>query len=419
MAIKSISQLEKFQNNVAYNTNSPMGIGKDLAFLSSNLLTESDIECTKAKGLANDVEPTYNDSYYNSLFEISQPENTGLTTNETIYNSRKLTYIDLARNTIWDVKSYLNWRNQFNDYNLSLLVDGDQLFNGHKTFNGTISVSNGLTANDISSTNLSALYGTIASLMSFQLKSDNAAISSLTVENDIHFKENIASIDINNSEFFISGWTYGLKDNYQTKTTRGNVDNNKIGDPVCFVNGRPKEISCVKCAVSAYNLVNSDGTGWTCGTAGLCIEPYPSKYTVVKFVDGKPVECNEIDYAHHAYWSDLGEKYLADANYEPGTLVKFGGEKEITIADDEVNAIVSTKAFDLNSQLKDGTVIALCGRVPTKVKGKIKKFDKIMLSDIPGVACRWNGYSRVIGRALEENDNENIKLVECVTRFEI
>ncbi|MBP5784848.1 MAG: hypothetical protein J6W16_04625, partial [Methanobrevibacter sp.] len=87
--------------------------------------------------------------------------------------------------------------------------------------------------------------------------------------------------------------------------------------------------------------------------------------------NGKPVECNEIDFAHHAWWSDLGERYLADKEYEPGTLVKFGGTKEITIADDEVNAIVSTKAFDLNAGLKDGTVIALCGRVPTKVKGKI------------------------------------------------
>ena len=84
-----------------------------------------------------------------------------------------------------------------------------------------------------------------------------------------------------------------------------------------------------------------------------------------------------------------------------------------------MNAIVSTKAFDLNACLKGGTIIALCGRVPTKVKGKIKKFDKIMLSEIPGIACKWNGNSRVIGRALESNDNEDIKLVECVTRFQL
>ena len=42
-----------------------------------------------------------------------------------------------------------------------------------------------------------------------------------------------------------------------------------------------------------------------------------------------------------------------------------------------------------------------------------------MLSDNPGIACKWDGKSRVIGRALESNDNECIKLVECVTKFEL
>ena len=100
--------------------------------------------------------------------------------------------------------------------------------------------------------------------------------------------------------------------------------------------------------------------------------------------------------------------------------MKFGGKNEITIADTEVNAIVSTKAFDLNAGLKDGTVIALCGRVPTKVIGKIQKFDKIVLSSTPGVARakKWyDFFKRTIGRALEGNEDKNIKLVECVTRF--
>ena len=85
-----------------------------------------------------------------------------------------------------------------------------------------------------------------------------------------------------------------------------------------------------------------------------------------------------------------------------------------------MNAIVSTRAFDLNHDLEGGTVIALCGRVPTKVIGKVKKFDDIVLSKIPGVgrSKRWYDFFRKpIGKALEDNDNENIKLVECVTRF--
>lgn len=125
-----------------------------------------------------------------------------------------------------------------------------------------------------------------------------------------------------------------------------------------------------------------------------------------------------VDYATHAYWSDLGEKYLGDQHLEPGTLVCFGGEKEITIATKRVNAIVSTQAFDLNSKLEGGTVIALCGRVPTKVIGKVKKFDKITLSKIPGIGRkkRWfEFWKKTIGISLERSSNNDVKLVECVT----
>ena len=204
---------------------------------------------------------------------------------------------------------------------------------------------------------------------------------------------------------------------------------NRTGDPVCFVRGRPWELTAVNFAMSAYNLVDKEtGGAWNVGNgkvenignqSDVDKNNLTAMYKAVYFKNGKPCATNIIDFANHAKWSDLGERYLADDIYEPGTLVKFGGEKEITIADDEVNAIVSTKAFDLNAGLVDGTVIALCGRVPTKVKGKIEKFDKIMLSDIPGVACKWDESSRIIGRALESNLDENIKLVECVTRFEI
>lgn len=120
-----------------------------------------------------------------------------------------------------------------------------------------------------------------------------------------------------------------------------------------------------------------------------------------------------------AYWADLAEKYESDAEYEPGTLVKFGGDKEITVADDCVNAVVSSKpGYILNAESR-GVAIALCGRVPVKVVGKVKKFDPICLSnDIPGVGeVGLKGH--VIARALESNDDPNVKLVLCVTQFTI
>ena len=33
-----------------------------------------------------------------------------------------------------------------------------------------------------------------------------------------------------------------------------------------------------------------------------------------------------------AKWADLAEYYEADREYTPGTLVQFGGDKEITVA---------------------------------------------------------------------------------------
>jgi hypothetical protein len=112
-----------------------------------------------------------------------------------------------------------------------------------------------------------------------------------------------------------------------------------------------------------------------------------------------------------ARWADLAEKYLADRAYEPGTVLEFGGEKEVTVAEDStrrVAGIVSTDpAFIMNNDLKGETVIklALQGRVPCKVRGKIRKGDMLVSGG--------NGYARpssdpvigtVIGKALENFD---------------
>lgn len=128
--------------------------------------------------------------------------------------------------------------------------------------------------------------------------------------------------------------------------------------------------------------------------------------------------------ANHAKWSDLAEYYLADSQYEPGTLVRFGGTAEITEATvDEVNAVVTSKpAFLMNYGLaKDpnGVAIALAGRVPVKVIGKTKKFDKIVSAGKYGQAVLDPGKLKVIGIALEDNDDEQPKLVECVVKFSL
>ena len=122
-----------------------------------------------------------------------------------------------------------------------------------------------------------------------------------------------------------------------------------------------------------------------------------------------------------ATWADLAENYNSDTIYEEGTLIEFGGEKDITIANNKVNGVISTKpAFLMNREGK-GQPVALAGRVPVKVEGEIHRFDKLTLKG-NGIARKKKWYEfhkRTIAIALEENLNKDVKKVLCVTKFNL
>jgi hypothetical protein len=111
-----------------------------------------------------------------------------------------------------------------------------------------------------------------------------------------------------------------------------------------------------------------------------------------------------------ASYADLAEYYEADQHYAPGTVLEFGGDKEVTIAQDgttRVAGVVSTNpAYAMNANCRGiATPIALQGRVPTKVRGTIRKGD-MMVSGGNGFARPWNNpqMGMVIGKALENFD---------------
>jgi hypothetical protein len=111
-----------------------------------------------------------------------------------------------------------------------------------------------------------------------------------------------------------------------------------------------------------------------------------------------------------ATYADLAEYYEADATYEPGTVLMFGGEKEVTIADDgtsKVAGVVSTNpAYVMNSTCPGLlTAVALQGRVPCKVRGKISKGD-MLISGGNGFARpnQFPSMGTVIGKALQDFD---------------
>jgi hypothetical protein len=109
-----------------------------------------------------------------------------------------------------------------------------------------------------------------------------------------------------------------------------------------------------------------------------------------------------------ATYADLAEYYTADAIYETGTVLEFGGDNEVTLASDgssRVAGVVSTNpAYVMNSMCKGDypVAIALQGRIPVKVRGTIQKGDMLISGG--------NGYARpsnspiigtIIGKSLE------------------
>ena len=130
--------------------------------------------------------------------------------------------------------------------------------------------------------------------------------------------------------------------------------------------------------------------------------------------------------ATSADYADLAERYAADAEYEAGTVVRLGGTHEITQtlqeSDIDVFGIVSdSPGFEMNAGAgTDAThpFVALAGRVPCKVIGKVVKGDRIISSSTPGTAIAHKGdspdYRPIIGRALQSKDDEGAGTVEVV-----
>jgi hypothetical protein len=129
--------------------------------------------------------------------------------------------------------------------------------------------------------------------------------------------------------------------------------------------------------------------------------------------------------ATSAQYADLAEKYTADAEYAPGTVVVFGGTHEVTVdatdADRRVAGVVSTNpSYIMNGGLEGEFVatVALTGRVPCRVVGIVRKGDMMVAAG--------NGKARsetdprvgtVIGKALEDFDGAEGTIEVVVGRF--
>lgn len=107
-----------------------------------------------------------------------------------------------------------------------------------------------------------------------------------------------------------------------------------------------------------------------------------------------------------AKYADLAENYIPDAEpgYAPGTVVVFGGDAEITVtstdADTRVAGVISTNpAYLMNADQAAGQPVALRGRVPVFVVGKVSKGDLLVTANVAGYA-RSVGSDKKFGPAI-------------------
>ena len=121
-----------------------------------------------------------------------------------------------------------------------------------------------------------------------------------------------------------------------------------------------------------------------------------------------------------ATYADLAEYYEGDRDYRPGMVLVFGGKKEVTTTtqmnDTRVAGVVTTNpAYIMNSQQTGIKVcIALAGRVPCWVVGRVKKGDLLTTATTVGCAMKATNpvLGAVIGKALEDKDSGEAGIIQ-------
>jgi len=126
-----------------------------------------------------------------------------------------------------------------------------------------------------------------------------------------------------------------------------------------------------------------------------------------------------------ALYADVAERFEADEVLQAGTVVELGGTKEITRARQELSekvfGVISTRAAYLMNGGAGGDdthpPVAVTGRVPVQVVGKISKGDRLVSagngvarSARPGEATAFN----VIGRSLVDKHTQELGTIEAI-----
>ena len=137
---------------------------------------------------------------------------------------------------------------------------------------------------------------------------------------------------------------------------------------------------------------------------------------------------NVTGVSSQALYADLAERFESDTAYEPGTVVELGGIAEVTKVGEELSenvfGVISTNAaYLMNAGAGSDQThppIAVSGRVPVRVIGKVQKGDRLVSAGngLARSASRseitpWN----VIGRALTNKTSSGEGYVEAIVKL--
>jgi hypothetical protein len=114
--------------------------------------------------------------------------------------------------------------------------------------------------------------------------------------------------------------------------------------------------------------------------------------------------------AVNAKYADLAERYKADQQYAPGTVVEFGAPEEVRLITEDmttrVAGVVTTNpAYLMNVEMKGEFLVdlALQGRVPTKVVGPVGRGDMMVATTGGKVRAEANPkIGSIVGKSLED-----------------
>ena len=126
-----------------------------------------------------------------------------------------------------------------------------------------------------------------------------------------------------------------------------------------------------------------------------------------------------------ANYADVAERFKADTEYAPGTVVELGGSAEITKSNTELSesvfGVISTNAAYLMNNGAGNNVthppVAMTGRVPVQVTGIVNKGDRLVSAG-NGIAraAKANEATafNVIGRSLVNKLDSGLGTVEAI-----